>query len=137
MIVLDTNVVSEIMKNSPSIHVLTWLDQQPVNQLFITAITVAEISYGINVLPNGKRQQLLESAFHNAVNGAFKHRILFFDDAAAQLYGKLMSHRKALGRPLSVLDGQIAAMTAAKQASLATRNIRDFENCNLELINPF
>lgn len=137
MILLDTNIISEMMKQSPNPEVLSWLDDQEVTQTFVTSITIAEISYGINVLPEGVRRQLLEDAFNKAIKTAFKHRILFFDETAAHHYGKLMSHRKQLGRPLSILDGQIASIALTHGAALATRNIRDFSHCELDLLNPF
>ena len=137
MILLDTNIISEMMKNTPDANVIQWLDTQEVTELFITSITIAELSYGINSLPVGNRKQSLETAFTNTVKEAFKHRILFFSDSAALFYGKIMSHRKKLGRPLSILDGQIAAIALSQTATLATRNIRDFSDCDLDLINPF
>lgn len=137
MIILDTNILSEMMKTSPSEQVIHWIDEQEVTQLFITTITIAEISYGIHALPKGKRRNLLEDAFHHVIRDAFKHRLLTFTEQAAQNYGEIMSHRKALGRPLSILDGQIAAIVLTEGASLATRNTRDFVDCGLNLLNPF
>jgi len=137
MILLDTNIISELMKPLPSSQVITWLDQQNTTSLFITTITIAEIAYGIHVLPQSNRRSFLEDAFNKAINESFKHRILIFDAIAAHIYGKIMSHRKQLGRPLSVLDGQIAAIASANQATLATRNSHDFIECNIDLINPF
>ncbi len=137
MIIVDTNVVSEMMKPFPSQSVISWLDHQEATKLFITTITIAEISYGINVLSEGNRRKILENAFAMALNEAFKHRILTFDEIAAHEYGKIMSRRKKLGRPFSVPDGQIAAIACIHGALLATRNIRDFSDCDLNLINPF
>src|SRR3990167_9160330 len=117
MIILDTNIISEMMKSSPAAKVSGWLDQQEVTQLYITTITIAEISYGLNVLPKGSRRQLLENAFNKTIQAAFKHRILSFDEPAAHLYGKMMGHRKEFGRPLSVLDGQIAAIARVQDAA--------------------
>jgi len=137
MILLDTNVISEMMKKAPSPQVIEWMDQQPGSELFISAVTVAEIIYGLKALPAGNRRHFLETAFNKVVQEAFEHRVLSFNEIAASYYGKIMSHRKALGRPLSILDGQIAAIALAHGASLATRNIKDFKDCKLELINPF
>ncbi|MFC1592033.1 type II toxin-antitoxin system VapC family toxin [Thermodesulfobacteriota bacterium] len=137
MIIVDTNVISEMMKPSPAPHVSAWLDQQETADLFITTVTIAEISYGLNALPKGYRRSDLEEAFHNAVNEGFQHRILSFDEPAAYAYGNLMAQRKAAGRPLGVCDGQIAAIARLHSHAIATRNIRDFADCNLELINPF
>lgn len=137
MIILDTNVISELMKEAPATAVLRWIDRQEVVQLFITTITIAEIMYGINALPNGKRKLQINDAFANVLQEGFKHRILSFDETAAHQYGLLMGHRKELGRPLSILDGQIAAIARAERAALATRNGRDFIECDVELMNPF
>jgi predicted nucleic acid-binding protein len=137
MILVDTNIISEMMKPSPSASVMAWLDQQEVTQLFITTITIAEIFYGLNILPEGNRRTLLEDAFNKAIIAAFKHRVLSFDEPAAHLYGKIMGKRKELGQPLSVSDGQISAIARAHGSAIATRNIRDFADCGVNLINPF
>jgi predicted nucleic acid-binding protein len=137
MIVIDTNVISELMKPSPQPKLISWVDSQNATQLFITTITIAEISYGLSVLPDGTRKRHLEDSFHKALNDAFKHRILSFGETAAPAYGKIMGHRKQLGRPLSMADGQIAAIAAAHNYSIATRNMTDFVDCEVEVINPF
>lgn len=137
MILLDTNIISEMMKKNPTNKVITWIDRQEVTELFISTITIAEIAYGINALPKGVRRRSIEEAFFKTIDGAFKHRILSFDEAAAHIYGKIMGMRKSLGKPLSVLDGQIAAIALTQEATVATRNIRDFSDCELSLINPF
>jgi predicted nucleic acid-binding protein len=137
MIILDTNIISELMKTAPSRQVITWIDQQDAMTLFITSITVAEITYGLNALTASKRRDYLEDAFGSLLAEGFKHRVVVFDEPAAHIYGKLMAHRKTLGRPLSILDGQIAAISGAHQMSLATRNTRDFVDCELNIINPF
>ena len=137
MIILDTNVISELMKTRPHEHVNTWLDQQDALTLFTTSITIAEIIYGLSVLPIGHRRDYLETAFNQVITDAFKHRVLIFDESAARIYGQLMGQRKTSGHTLSVLDGQIAAIAKSHQMSLATRNTRDFIDCELNLINPF
>ncbi len=137
MILLDTNVISEMMKKSPSISVMSWIDRQEVTQLFISTITMAEIFYGINAFPDGVRRQSIEDAFNKTIRSAFKHRILSFNEPASHIYGKIMGQRKALGKPMSVLDGQIAAIAISENAALATRNICDFSDCDLEVIDPF
>ena len=137
MILLDTNIISELMRPKPVSEVIRWLDQQKSTHLFISAITIAEISYGLHALPQGNRRRQLEEAFEKAIGMGFKHRVLAFDLPAAQLYGVIMAKRKTHGRPLSVPDGQIAAIARAQDFILATRNERDFVNCGLEIINPF
>lgn len=137
MIIADTNLISEWMKPSPDSLVMSWLDKQETRHLFITSISVAEIYYGLTLLPEGRRQKALLAAFEESVMEAFQYRILHFDDKAAFIYGQLMGHRKKIGRPMTVPDGQIAAIVRSNQMSLATRNIRDFHECDISLINPF
>lgn len=137
MLILDTNIISELMKHTPSPEVTAWVDHQNVTQLFITTVTIAEIAYGLHALPEGNRRQLLEIAFNQAVLGAFSHRILPFDEEAAHCYGKIMGQRKKLGRPLSILEGQIASIAYVRGATIATHNTRDFSDCRLEIVNPF
>lgn len=137
MIILDTHILSELMKSEPELTVIAWLNKQVATQLYITTVSIAEITYGLNSLPEGKRRDALNSAFNQAINNAFKHRIISFDEAAAYAYGTLMSKRKKMGRPLNSLDGQIAAIALISSATLATRNLCDFVDCNIELINPF
>lgn len=137
MILLDTNVVSAVMASAPPAAVLDWLNGQPTDALFLSAITLAEIWYGLEALPDGRRRRSLESRFDRFVARGFAHRILPFEQRAARLYGELMAHRRSRGRPMSPLDGQIAATAQANRMALATRNLRDFEHCGLELVNPF
>ena len=137
MIIADTNIISEWMKPIPDSSVITWLDKQEATNLFITTISIAEIYYGLNALPLGNRRQTLEKAFSDSIMEAFQYRILAFDEKSAQIYGYLMGHRKSLGRPLSILDGQIASIASANKMHLATRNTRDFYECSIQLINPF
>lgn len=137
MRLIDTNIISEMMKPEPTTKVIEWIDAQDVMQLHIAATTIAEITYGLQVLADGKRRHFLEQAFKKAINESFKNRILSFDEAAAHCYGNIMGRRKELGRPMSILDGQIAAIALTHGCALATRNIKDFQDCDLELINPF
>ncbi|MDX2054650.1 MAG: type II toxin-antitoxin system VapC family toxin [Polyangiaceae bacterium] len=137
MLLLDTNVLSEAMRSAPSEKVLAWLDRHGANGLFLSTITVAEIAYGLGCLPDGNRQKVLEFRFLRLMSEGFAHRILPFDEACAQAYGGITGLRKRQGRPMSVLDGQIAAVAIANGYALATRNIKDFESCGLDLVNPF
>ncbi len=137
MIVLDTNIVSEVMRPAPSKAVLSWLNQQSNLNLFMTSISIAEIGYGLRVLVDGQRRNLLQNLFEQFIAQGFDNRILSFDNAAALAYAEIMSHKKALGFPMSFPDAQIAAITRTHHFKLATRNIKDFENCGIELINPF
>lgn len=137
MIILDTNVIAELMKPAPTPEVVDWLNEQPAAQLFLTAVTVGEISFGIEILPAGKRKVALENGFRR-VYEAFSGRILPFDDEVALVsYGPLMAERRAIGRPLDFPDGQIAAIASMYNYAVATRNVRDFEDCGIQVINPF
>ena len=137
MILLDTNVVSASMAPIPPPSVIDWLNQQDTIDLYLSSITIAEIGYGLWVLPDGKRRRALEDRFAKFVTAGFEHRILNFDERAARLYPEVMGHRRMLGRPLGILDGQIASIARANDLAVATRNVRDFEECGLEVINPF
>jgi len=137
MILLDTNIVSEVMKPVPARTVLEWLDACDAETLYLSTITIAEIGFGLRVLPEGKRRQSLEDRFDLFVTKGFDQRVLTFDEKAAQLYGELMARRRRLGRPMSALDGQIAAIARAHGAVLATANVRDFEECGVEILDPF
>jgi predicted nucleic acid-binding protein len=137
MILLDTNVISAIMAPMPPSTVLSWLDRQHSNSLYLSSVTVAEIAFGIMILPGGKRRTILKSRFEDFVIRGFERRVLVFDIEAAIEYGKVMAHRRELGRPMSVPDGQIAAIARHHGMKVATRNLRDFENCSLSLVDPF
>jgi predicted nucleic acid-binding protein len=137
MIIIDTNIVSEFMTSPPASNVLEWLNSQDSTALYLTTISIAEISFGLRAMPKGKRQQLLEDRFDQFVRTAFESRILSFDEKPARIYGEIKAYRKQIGRPLADLDGQIAAIARANCYQVATRNIKDFEDCGIALINPF
>ena len=137
MIIVDTNIVSEFMTSPPASQVLDWLNSQDVTSLYLSTITVAEIGYGLRAMPEGKRRTLLGARYEPFVDAAFPKRVLSFDESAARIYGEVMCHRKEMGRPMSNLDGQIARVARSRGFSVATRNIKDFEHCQIELINPF
>lgn len=136
MIVLDTNIVSAVMARTPVKAVLEWLDQRDTGDQFLTSITIAEIGYGLHILPAGKRRRSLEQSFENFVARGFHQRVLDFDTLAAREYAEVMGHRRRIGRPMSILDGQIAAIARSRRFALATRNVRDFEECGIEIMNP-
>lgn len=137
MIVLDTNVISEMMATLPNPSVATWLALQPRQSVFTTAITQAEVLAGMRVLPVGKRKDRLEVQATAMFSTEFGGHILSFDGEAAECYADITAHRRAIGRPISQLDAQIAALAYSHHASLATRNVRDFEHLGLDLINPW
>lgn len=137
MILLDTNVLSEFMRVEPDSKVLDWVDSQPAMELAISAITVAEILHGIARLPVGKRKQKLESHAMAMFEEDFAGRILPFDAHAAVAYAALVAGAEASARTVSMADVQIAAICRSHGAAIATRNVRDFEFCVVEVINPW
>ena len=137
MILTNTNVISEVMKVSPSLRVIEWLNNQDSNALYVSTITIGEIEYGLRILPDGRRRLELKERFERFISVAFAQRILSFDEPAARSYGDVMGLRRELGRPISVPDGQIAAIARSGGFSVATRNTSDFEECGVDLINPF
>lgn len=122
-------------KPQPIVH--NWLNQQVSLSLYVSTITLAEISYGLRSMPEGKRQRLLSDRFEQFIDLVFGERILSFEEKAAKQYGELMAHRREVGRPMSVCDGQIAAIAQTTGFAVATRNIKNFEECQIKLINPF
>jgi hypothetical protein len=137
MIVLDTNVISEIMKPTPEPRVLSWVDSVPAGETGVTAVTVAEILYGITRLPDGTRRRNLIVAAGEIFEQDFRGRVLPFDAAAAAEYATIVVEREALGRPISMADAQIAAVCRVHRCTLATRNVGDFERTGLTTVNPW
>ena len=137
MILIDTNVVSELMRSAPEPAVVRWMNHQPSSLLYLAAVSIAEIKHGIRILPRGHRRDDLQHRFDRFVSSGFAERVLDFDWGAASIYGEIMGSRREIGRPMSVVDGQIAAVARARRCQLATRNITDFEACGLELIDPW
>jgi hypothetical protein len=136
MIILDTNVTSEIMRASPSPVVITWLRAQDPKELYSTAVTVAEIRYGIARLPNSARKKKLVEAAAD-VFAAFSDRVLAFDLAAADEYGDIVLTRERAGASINGFDAQIASICRAHDALLATRNVKDFANSGINVANPW
>jgi predicted nucleic acid-binding protein len=137
MIVLDTNVASEPMRAQPERRVQAWLDAQVSGDLFLTAVSVAEILCGIAHLPDGKRKEQMLEITETMFREDFQERLLAFDEYSAAHYAKVVTHRQSMGRPISMADAQIAAICLQHRAVLATRNLKDFEALGLELINPW
>jgi len=125
------------MRPQPAPAVLNWLNNQDSNQLFVTSVTLAEIGYGLRILPEGQRRRQLQNRFEQFIAQAFEERVLAFTLSAARAYAEIMGHRKEIGHPMSLPDGQIASIAHTHEFAVATRNIKDFEDCGLELINPF
>ncbi len=136
MIILDTNVVSELMRPKPIPAVMAWLRRQAGNELYTTAITVAEIRYRIARLPDGQRRKTLDQAA-GEIFAAFPNQVLTFDLAAAVAYADLVAHRDNLGTPIDGFDAQIAAICRVHGSALATRNTKDFAETSIPVINPW
>ena len=137
MIILDTNVFSELLRARPAPRVLSWVDGQAQDTLFATSITEAEILTGIAILPDGRRRDRLTVAANRLFGELFQDRVWPFDRGAAHSYAAIVAGRRAGGRSVSQFDCQIAAIARSRRMALATRNIRDFEECGIEVINPW
>ena len=137
MILLDTNVLSELMRAKPAPEVLAWVDAQPSGQLYTSAITVAEILYGIARMADGKRKQGLLELATLMFEEDFSGRILPFDTDAAVHYAGLAAESEAKGKVVDMADGQIAAIAALYEARVATRNVRHFDYLGVPVINPW
>lgn len=137
MIVLDTNVISALMRKEPEKPVVKWLDGQPAASVWITAITVMEVRFGLQTMPNGRRQNALISSFELMLKSVIEGRIASFDAEAGIHAAELMAQRKRRGRPAEVRDTMIAGIVLANRATLATRNTQHFEDLPLTVINPW
>jgi toxin FitB len=137
MILLDTNVLSETLRPKPADAVRRWMIEQTADNLFTTSICEAEILYGLALIPAGRRRTALQKEIAAIFGEAFAGRILPFDSASARAFAQIAATRRTLGRPISDLDAQIAAITFSHGATLATRNIADFADCGIRLLNPW
>lgn len=137
MIVLDTNVISEVMRPVPDARVMAWLRKQPLQTLATTAVTVAEIRYGLGHLPEGQRRRTLELQFQAFLDRGFDKRIMAFDVAAAEVYSLIVVEREKSGRPVGAFDAMIAAIARVNHACVATRDMAGFAGCGITVINPW
>jgi predicted nucleic acid-binding protein len=137
MIVLDTNVLSEALRPVPEPSVLDWLADQSRASLFTTAVTRGEILYGIRLLSDGKRRQGLWDAVSKMFYEDFADHVLSFDSDAADMFAEIAASRRIAGKPISQFDAMIAAMARSRGAILATRNVKDFDDCGIDVINPW
>ena len=137
MIILDTNVLSELMKPAPAESVVRWMAAQPATSLYTTSITQAEIFHGIMLLPSGRRRNAFEAAAEAMFNEDFAGRILPFGSDAARPYARIAAERRRAGRPISHFDAQIAAIARSTGAAIATRNVADYAGCGVKVINPW
>ena len=136
MIILDSNVVSELIRPAPLPAVLGWLQEHPRRDVYTTVITVAEIRYGIACLPEGRRMAELHQAA-SEIFAAFPGQILSFDLAAAGAYADIVAYRDSVDSPINAFDAQIAAICRTKAATLATRNTRDFTDTGIAVVDPW
>ncbi|MEL7894126.1 type II toxin-antitoxin system VapC family toxin [Vreelandella neptunia] len=137
MIILDTNILSELMRPSPNMRVVNWLNAEEPLGVTITAITVAEILYGIERLPDGKRKQRFAQLAAEMFEEDFTERILPFDEVAAAYYATLVADSERSGRIVHSADAQTAAICQQHKAQLATRNVKDFEHLGISIIDPW
>jgi toxin FitB len=137
MILLDTNVLSELMKPNPAAALVAWIDKQPTSELFASAITEAEIFYGIELLAKGQRREGLLAAAEAMFSEDFAGRVYGFESAAAREFSRIAAHRREVGRPINHADAQIAAIARVHGAKLATRNAADFAECGIDIIDPW
>lgn len=137
MIVLDTNVLSEILRPAPDERPLSWLAGQSRSVLFTTTVTRAELLYGAQLLPDGQRKATLLAAIRQIFSLDMAGQVLGFDSDAADHYAEIAATRKDCGKPISQFDAMIAAMTKSRGARLATRNVKDFLGCGIEIIDPW
>ena len=134
---LDTNVLSELLRAQPDPAVLAWIAAQPANSLFSSAVTQAEMLLGARALPAGKRRMQLEQALDAMFREDFAGRILPFDSGAAAHFAAIVAARNRAGKPISQFDGQIAAIALSHRLRVATRNVADFEGCSMAVTNPW
>ena len=137
MIILDTNVLSALMRTAPDVAVVNWLDRQPADSVWVTSITVFETRFGLALLPRGKKRAGLESAFDRVLAEDLANRVLDFDSAAATVAAKLAADRQHAGRVADFRDTLIAGIAQARRATLATRNIRHFEGLDVPVVDPW
>ena len=137
MIIIDTNVISELLRPAPAKQVETWLADQDGANLYFTTIGEAELRHGVAILPSVKRRTALTRAIEGILEEDFRDRILPFDRPAASAYAAIAAERRALGRPINQFDCQIAAIARSHGASVATRNTSDYESCGVDLLNPW
>ena len=135
--VVDTNVVSELMRDVPDPSVLRWFNSQNEADFILTAVVEAELRIGIAILPKGRRRDELEYTLEKTVDIDFSGRVIPFDSNAARAYANIGARRRAAGMPITEMDCQIAAIASSKRAAVATRDVHDFRNCGVEVINPW
>jgi hypothetical protein len=137
MMILDTNVLSALMQQPPEPQVVAWLDRQSAESIWITSVTLFEARYGLELLPAGHRKTTLQERFGSLLQDDLENRVLVFDANAANEAAALAASRKAIGRPVDMRDTFIAGIAQARRATLATRNLRHFDDLTVPVVNPW
>jgi toxin FitB len=137
MIILDTNVVSGLMNPLPDGALLRWLDQHPLDTIWLTSITIMEVRFGIELLSHGRRRREISDRFSRLLEEKLQGRILSFDREAAEKAAEFTARRRVAGRPVGFRDSEIAGIVLVRGATLATRNVRDFQDFSIQLTNPW
>ena len=137
IVLLDTNVVSELIRKSPDSAVEAWVAGHPLEDLFFSAVGEAELRYGAAILPAGRRRESLVSDIEQMLSDAFDDRVLPFDSGAARAYADIAAMRRSAGRPVAPADCQIAAIACSRKMAVVTRNVQDFEDIDIEVIDPW
>lgn len=137
MFVIDTNVASELMRPNPAPAVAAWFAEHDAEHIYLTAVSEAELLYGVAIMPEGRRRVALEAAMSRWLDRGFVERVLPFDSMAARAYAKIAASRRHTGRPIGEADCRIAAISRSRGAVLVTRNVRDFEDTGVKLVDPW
>lgn len=137
MIILDTNVLSALMQQTPDVSVVNWLDTQPAESIWLTTLTLFEAKMGLRLMPAGKRRRALEDALAQLLSEDLQHRVLPFDNEAAGAAAELAASRQRAGRPVDMRDTLIAGIAVSRRATLATRNLRHFQDLDTPVVNPW
>ena len=137
MFAIDTNVASELMRPEPTPAVAAWIAERDAQEMYLTAVSEAELRYGVAIMPVGKRRNALEAAMTRWLDRGFRERVLPFDNAAARAYAEIAAERRQAGRTIGEADCQIAAICRSRGAVLVTRNVRDFKDTGVDVVNPW
>jgi predicted nucleic acid-binding protein len=137
VILLDTNVLSALMRSQPDPSVVAWLDRQPPDSIWITSVTVFEVEFGLALLPMGRRRTALENAYRELLRDDLQNRVASFDQEAASIAAELAATRQQAGQPVDTRDTEIAGIAMARRATLATRNVAHFQGLSTPALNPW